>query len=1270
MEADLTQLPGEAADKQPMTMIHYIWKGMGNLILAAAILAASLLSGCAGEDYTPVYFEPDAEEEAPDASTGAAELQCTLSFASQLCVEIKGDNIEVGISDDDPLCTEVPAFPIHISGSTVTLEGSEFPDIEIEGHGLPAPITINARGDGDGKSNTGTGTIDSAGNMTIEGFSLYIVALGIVGEVPNLTFTTGATEALDHLPSVSGSPPDASGAMSLVTATTLGHIIDAADEYLLGASLTASFRGGITPSLSECGGGAENTFEVHKIVISPDGQQTESALPEGKMMEISTGTFIAEDSFDVGPRFEASAKFKVTNGGSKSQTIAIPPLKGPFHMTSTTTLAGQIAPQQSFIMTVTFLPTSSNAQAGRMMEMVTIGPDAFQLAATALDKSGSGEIDVMDVDGGVAKPNVDDVEVGNAAVPAGAERRFFMCTEIDCEGTTAHTSCGECPDPTTMPCELLAVSTEGKPLAEVDAGCELAHPGATPMYVIDLKGSSDIAISGQKQVIALRNNGVEDMTIEDISIDEVEGSQSTGQFKLPEGGLFAADDFDTIKDEVALALTGEEAQGASLPLTLPPYQPGYQERTAYIVVTYTPSDLVGSDGQQAGVGSEVKDRAILKISTSMGEITAEVSGTTTISESPALELYFKTQVGTKHVADGGAFPFKGITAQTVDMAVPAFLRVADTASSTLRVTSISISGEDELSFRWLGTAEEIASVQPEAGKGLRCSIPVVDEESGEMISEEFDLQPVSIDPPGFDIKPGAYSTATMPLMGCVDFHRDEGTALEKRLYEGTLEIEAVALSATGLPEKNPDGSEKRTKFSARLQASIDPRSGMFVLRITQTSAAMLNPQFPGLSAISSFSDMKIAAGGKEPNQVDLQLFTGAMILDPFDEMTISSSDGSEALSTPGDGVTAVFRPVDTHPVSQDYTEEGLFDYANLIHDSLLPEGSRGVYEDFPGIPEDARVNGWRIYTSTLSYPGPLAPPDKVPDNVSDCVVINPCDPEGLKLFTEAGAGSGKGACTFFYATGGRYDSPAFHTADEMAGGEYENLCNKVDEPQALYDIDTGHYTVDGELSFEEIGLRFFGPSYFHNPGGPLGAKPAMDEVFHLSFTTGILKPQEDESEWNLLPDEKIDLAGGEHKINLNDSSLATPPICEQNTDNWIVGSESYSKWRYLEGLLYKDEEATIPAGCPEEDNDYVGGQAFLSGKPIDPETGNATFVGAAKFGSNDDLTFAFKDVMMFIVLRGWFCDPTGNEESYEGARCFDSTFNERDASSQQSIITE
>ncbi len=1253
-----------------MNKTPYIMKAFPRFTIAAILLfVVCALSGCGGEDYTPVYFPPSEEEEdGGQAQPSVSDRQCTLSFSSQLCVQIKGANIEVGIIEGDELCTEVGAFPIHISGSTVTIEGGEFPDVEVEGHGLPAPITINARGDGDGSNNTGTGSVDSAGNMTIEGFSLYIVALGIVGEVPDLTLTTGATEELEHLPSILGSPPDASGAMALVTATTLGHIIDAADEYLMGASLSASFRGAVTPALSECGGESEQTFEVNKVVISPEGQQTLSALPEGNLMEIGSGTFVAESDLDVGPSFESSAKFKVVNAGAKAQTIAIPPRKGPFLLSSTIPLSGQVSPQQSFILTATFRPTAQNAQPGNMVETITIGPDAFQLTATALSKSGSGGLDVVDEEGVISLPDIDDIEIGDAALPANAERRFFKCTELQCEGSTAFTACGPCPDPVTMACELLPVSTEGKPLAEVDAQCNLVEPDAAPMYAIDLSGSSDVLISGRKQVIALRNKGVEDLTIQSIVIEEAPGSLSTGQFKLPPGAVFVADDFAKIQDKVNEALEGGSAQGAPLPLTLPPYQPGYKELSAYIVVTYTPSDLLGADGEQAGVGSSVTDRAVLKISTDQGDITAGVSGTTTISESPALELYFKTSTGTKQVEAGGAFPFKGITAQTVDAAVPLFLRVPDTASSTIRVTSISVAGPDSANFRWLGTAEEIAAVNPPAGKGMRCSVPTVDEQTGELISEDFNLNPASVAPPGLDIAPGAYSTATMPLMGCVDFHREEGEPA-KRLFEGEVAIEAVGLTPAGLPMKNPDGTEQRTKFTATLLAAIEPRSGMFVLRVTQTSAAMLNPQFPGLSAISSYEDMK-AASGKEPAQADLQLFTGAMILDPFDETPITTSDGEETLSTPNDGITAIFRAVDTHPVSQNYTEEGLFDYASLIHDALLPVGSRGVYEDYPGVPENARTNGWRIYTSTLSYPGPLAPPEKVPENPSDCIVVNPCDPAELKLFTEAGAGAGKGACAFFYATGGRYDSPAFHTSDEMQGGEYENLCNNIDKPQALLDMDTGRYSVDGELIVEEAGMRFFGPTYFHNPGGPMGSKPAMDTVFHMAFTTGVLKPKVKETDPDLVPDEKVDIAGGEYKINLNDSSLATPQICEKNTDNWIVGDKAYSKWRYLEGLLFKDEEGTIPAGCPEDDNDYTGGQAFLRGKAVDPETGNLTVVAAAKFGSSDDLTFAFKDVMMFIVLKGWLCDPTGSEETFEGNKCFDATFNERDAMSQKSIIAQ
>ncbi len=1254
-------------------MIRNVTKKIGfakALLIAISIALLAAITSCAGEDYTPVYFPPPESDVADGPSPGVASgaRQCTVSFTSQLCVQIKGDNIEVGTENGEELCAEVDAFPIHISGATVTLKGSEFPDINVEGHGLPAPITINARGDGDGSSNVGQGTIDPSGNITIEGFSFFIVALGIVGEVPNLTLTTGATEELTHLPATSGSAPDASGAMTLVTATTLGHIIEAADEYLMGASLIASFRGQITPPLSQCGGDGDRNIEVKKVAISADGQQTESAIPEGSVMEISTGTFIAETSLDIGPRYETNAKFRVQNVGTKTQILAIPPRKGAFHLSSATTpLTGSLAPQQSFILDVAFRPTQADSTPGKVIEHISIGPDQFQLTALALSKSGKSTVSVVDENGTIVEPDVEEVEIGDAAVQANAERKFFLCEEITCNDIKSFTSCGACPDPTTMPCELLTVSTEGKPLVEVDENCNLVDPDAAPTYVIDLKGSADITLSAHKQVLAIRNMGVEDINITGVSLEEIEGSKSTGQFSLPEDAIFVADSIDKVAEEVAKALSGKDADGAKLPVTLPPYQPGYQETSAFIVITYTPDDLVGADGGQAGVGSKVTDKAVLTIKTDEGDMTTEVTGTTTISETPALELYFKTSTGTKHVPDGMSFPFHGITAETIDLAVPVFLRVADTASSTLRITSIAISGEDEESFRWLDTKDEIESVNPPAGKGLRCSIPIVDEETGDLIDESFDLNPISIGS-GFDMAPGAYSISTMPLFGCADFHRAESADLTKRLFKANLEVEALELDAKGLPAQNPDGSPKKTLLTAQLLASIDPISGKFVFRVTQTMAVILNPQFPGLSAISSKKDLEHQLESGEAKITDLQLFTGALILDPFDEMTIKTADGLNTLTTPNDGITGVFRPVDTHPATTAYDEEGLFDYANLIHDATLGEGAvTGVYADYPNVPEGARANGWRIFTSSFSYPGPLAPPDKAPNNPSDCIVINPCDPEQQKLFTDAGVGSGKGACAFFYASGGRYDSPAFHTAEEMDGGEYSKLCSKVDVPQNLYDIDTGRYTVDGHMTFEEIGLRFFGPTYFHNPGGPLGPKPPMDAIFHLAFTTGTLKPQDKESDPNALPDTTIDLAAGEYKINLNDNSAATPPICENSTKNKIIDGKPYSAWRYLDGLLFKDPEGDIPAGCPEDDNEYTGGIAYLRGKPVDPATGIFTVVGGARFGSSDDLSFAFKDVMMFIAINGWLCDPEGSEENFEGSRCFDVLFNDRDALSQKSL---
>ncbi|MBI4212361.1 MAG: hypothetical protein HY540_06960, partial [Deltaproteobacteria bacterium] len=226
------------------------------------LLLMLAICGCAGPDADLLYFPPPAERDvtAPKPSTGAAGKACTITYSSQLCVAIKGKNIEVGTKENDRVCAEVPPFPLHISeGTNVTLLGSEFPDIDFPAQGkLKIPITINGKGAGSGETNIAKGNIDPSGNVTLPNFSLFILVQGTpLAEVSNITLTTGTTEVLPDLPAQVGSAPDSSGAMRLVSGLVLGSLSSpAADELLKGASLTANFSGTINPTLDACGGGA------------------------------------------------------------------------------------------------------------------------------------------------------------------------------------------------------------------------------------------------------------------------------------------------------------------------------------------------------------------------------------------------------------------------------------------------------------------------------------------------------------------------------------------------------------------------------------------------------------------------------------------------------------------------------------------------------------------------------------------------------------------------------------------------------------------------------------------------------------------------------------------------------------------------------------------------------------------------------------------------------------------------------------------------------
>ncbi len=1224
------------------TPIYYIW---------ALILLGAGLSACPGPDFMPRYFGGTEEEGAGTVSAPATPVKggsCTIQFNSTLCVVLKKGDWGVGGEGQEPVCSsELPSIPIYIQGGKALLHGDEFPNLVVSGHGLPVPITINGKGKTDGKDNIGEGSVDSAGNITLNNFSIFITALSAAGKIPNLTLTTGTAEGVKELPEIHGAPASSAN-MTLVGGTVLGSVIPAADKYLLGASLQIVFKGSISPKLSECGGGGNTmptTVQVTKITTDEQKRQHEQAIPDGTQMEVAGNILIPKTAFDVGPAFEGSSKFRVRNISKQSIPLQIPPVLGAFRIKALTgDLTQSLSSQQAIVIQVSFHP-DTKTQAGKIREILGLGSDFFTLIGVAQQQQGIPTVHIMDATGKVGTEGTDTVRFPDLAVAAFSRSAYFQCASLMCNDIVTPTHCQPCMEAVGGQCQLLPVDGGNLPLGEVDAQCNLLRPKAKEGLSINLQAGtkagpgSNFGAGAISQTIVIENTGTQDLTITALSIAEIAKSHSIGQFQVHPETVYLGTE--------ALAVGSTPA--VTLPVTLAPHS----GQKLFIVVTYAPTDLLGTDDDQGG--NTATDQALLMVGTQSdgktGSLKIKLRGTTLVQESPPLEIHFKTVIGFKVRGDETDFPLKGITAATQNLAVPVSAKLADTASKSMRITNVELSGGDTNHFAWLDTAEKIAAI-PETD---RCSVGTT---------------PVAVRPNGIDMTPQAYTQQTMPLLGCVNFHRDPAGTDKKRQFKTTLIVTAVPLDARKQPVKREDGSPAESRVRVTITAVIHPRTGYQVFRLTQTMSALLIGQSPAMAAVSSADEVDVLVKAGRATEDDRFLFLGAIILDPFDEMTIKNEDGSVA-TTPDDGITAIFRPIDTRP-STFVGGNGLSPYTSLIYDGLAPLGSRGIFFD-PDYkaPDNFRASGLRIYTSSLSWPGPLEhDPNKIPYQLSDCQQIDPCEHGDLlgKGPTEPGK---RGVCAFFFTSaGGWKDSPAMHYPNAMDGGVRDNLCKARDQRQQLGPI-KGHSFIDGRLIFEDSALRFWGPTFVHNIASSLDRKPpALDDVFHIAFSTDVMLPKEESPKYNYVPDVRIDHSKQEYKVNLTDGSKGETIVCPNNTRNKTIGDKKYSSWKYFSPFLVQDKEGKIPAGCPEEGNAFTGGRAYLRGRPVDPETGALSVAAVAKFGNDEDLTFVFKDVSMYVILNGWLCDPNGSEAEGEGSKCYDKTYSERDRLSTIGVLHE
>lgn len=1187
-----------------------------------AAATGALLTACPAADYMPVYFPSSADEAAdsvtaPPTPIGGAAA-CTIKFSSSLCVIIKRPGWSVGAEGQEPLCVEVPPIPIRIQGGKASLHGDAFPDLVVSGHGLPVPITINGKGATDGADNVAEGAVDASGNMTLQHFSFFINTVGAVGKIPDVTLTTGTAEGSKDLPDIKGTPASGSN-LTLVGSKVLGSILPAVDKYTLGATLQVTFKGTIAPQLAECSGAGSalpTTIHVTKITMDAQKHLHEQAIPNGTQMEVAGNILIPTTDTDVGPPFEGSSRFRIRNISKQALPMQIPPVIGAFRIKPLTgDLTATLPSQQAIVVQVTFRP-ALKSKARRVQESLSLGSDFFTLIGIAREQQGIPSVHLLDDSGKTSTAATDMVRFPEVPVAAFTRQAYFQCETRVCDKSPSPTRCQACVGVTDGKCQLLAIDHENLPIGEVDAQCRLLREKAKESPGINLQGGT---VGSASQTIVIRNTGTQALTITQLTIAEIAKSHSVAQFQAH--------------------------PKTALPVTLAPYS----NQTLEVVLTYTPTDLLGADDGQSG--NTALDQALVMVGTqSAGKsetLRIKLRGITTVQDVPPLEIYFKSATGFKIQGDGSEFPIKGITSTTQNAAVPVQVMLAKSAGQTLRITNIELAGQDSDNFAWLDSPDALNALPDNE----RC---------------DTTQKPVPVRPNGLDIAPQEFTRETMPLLGCINFHRNPGASAQKQKFETHMIVTTVALDAKKQPMKE-------SRIRIRVLAVVNPRKGPHVFRIVQTMSILMIKENPTVAAIASKDEIDALIETGRARESDRFVTMAAMILDPFDEMTIKNEDGSVA-SVPGDGTTAIFRAIDTRPTT--LAGDGqLSPFTTLVANNSAPEGSRGFFFDPEyNAPPNLQVSGLRVFTTALSWPGPMEKnPDKIPYLLSDCEQVDPCKHASMLGTGPSDISKYRGVCAFFYASAGGWDSPGMHRPSaEWPNGSRDTLCKNKEQPQKLNPL-RGQYFPDGRLIFANNALRFWGPTYVHNPAGPVTQKPAaLDDVFHITFSTDVLVPKSEGGAHDYVPEERINYAKQEYKVNLTDDSHGDIVICPNSTQNKWIGDKIYSSWKYFAPLLVQDKEGKVPAGCPEDGNSFpkTSSRAYLRGRPIDPVTGAVSVAAVTKFSSEDDMTFIFQDRLIYIVLNGWMCDPNGSEAEGEGQKCFDKAYSERDARSGISIMKE
>jgi len=358
-------------------------------VFAAAVLAASLFSGCGADaPFTLVEPKPPTNPGGNVPPPGGNKGGCLINFTSTALLKAQGGG-DTGIAESDP--QSLPAIPIRFSfngdQATATMSPDDFPsNVVISLKGIPLTVRQKAGPDASGSFNP------ADGSLNIDGITFAITSDLADFDLVGLNLTTGEHEqegAFGNL-TIEGSPLASDKHIKLVGGVKIpaGAIpgFPDFDEAAMVVSFDGSFDN--VPDAANCSGSAASGVIVKEVATDKDGHPIEVSLAANNTLNMGS-VFVAQAGTDspapTDTKFFKKKTLRVKNNTAAAISGTVNSPNG-YTVTPNGSISIAAGAAQDFQVTFGFAPVSDYSETNVPLTKNVTG--SFTLGTTTVNLTG------------------------------------------------------------------------------------------------------------------------------------------------------------------------------------------------------------------------------------------------------------------------------------------------------------------------------------------------------------------------------------------------------------------------------------------------------------------------------------------------------------------------------------------------------------------------------------------------------------------------------------------------------------------------------------------------------------------------------------------------------------------------------------------------------------------------------------------------------------------------------------------------------------------